>query len=189
MAPTTLTPSTRRVHTTTSGRAAVTAVARNSIAPPESRVQPDSPDLEQQRRELHVVRTAPKRTGLLRGRLVLVAPALVIVSLLGVAGAQAVLTEGQARLNTLQAQVSAAQTRRFDLELQVAQEEQPSAVVAAARAHGMTVPPVVIDIPEVNPDPSIAPKPQTHTPKTHTPVSSTKTLKRGTTPDSASGHP
>ena len=184
MAPTTLTPSTRRVHTTTSGRVAVTAVARNSIAPPESRVHPDSPDLEQQRRDLHVVRTAPKRTGLLRGRLVLVAPALVIVSLLGVAGAQAVLTGGQLKLNTIQAQVSAAQTRRFDLELQVAQEEQPSAVIAAARAHGMTVPSVVTDIPEVNPDPSIAPKPQTHTPP-----SSTKTAKRGTTPDRASGHP
>jgi cell division protein FtsL len=184
MAPTTLSPRTRRAHTTTSGHTAVTAVARNSIAPPESRVQPDSPDLEQQRRELHVVRTAPKRTGLLRRRLVLVAPALVIVSLLGVAGAQAVLTEGQVRLNTLQSKVSAAQTRRFDLELQVAQEEQPSAVVAAARAHGMTVPSVVNDIPEVNPEPSITTKPQTHAS-----VSSTKTAKRNTTPDSASGHP
>jgi hypothetical protein len=184
MVPTTLTPSTRRVHTTTSGRSSSSAVARNSIAPPESRVQSDVPDREQQRRELHVVRTAPKRTGLLRGRLVLVAPALVIVSLLGVAGAQAVLTEGQVRLNTLQAQVSAAQTRRFALELQVAQEEQPSAVVAAARAHGMTVPSVVNDIPEVNPDPSTTSKP-----RTQASVSSTKTLKRGGTPDSASGHP
>jgi len=87
--------------------------------------------------------------------LVFVAPALVLASLLAVVGAQAVLTEGQVRLTGLQAQEAAAQAKRFDLQLRVAQEEQPSAVVAAARAQGMVVPSSVTDISAVDPGPSI----------------------------------
>jgi hypothetical protein len=75
---------------------------------------------------------------------------LCVLSLLAVAGAQAVLTEGQVRLTNLQAEVSAAQTKRFDLELQIALDEQPSAVIAAARAQGMIVPSVINEIPAVN---------------------------------------
>ena len=56
-------------------------------------------------------------------------------------------------LTKLQAEVSAAQTKRFDLELKIALEEQPSAVIAAARAQGMIVPSIIHDIPAV----SIAP--------------------------------
>jgi hypothetical protein len=74
---------------------------------------------------------------------------LVLLSLLAVAGAQTYLTEGQVRLTGLQAAVSAAQTKKLDLELQIADEEQPGAVMAAARALGLVEPTKISDLPAV----------------------------------------
>jgi hypothetical protein len=188
MAASTVTPSARRAHVRTTGASG--NLARNSIAPPETRTQSAAPALEERKSELHVV-PAPKRTGLVRGRLVLAAPLLCLVSLLAIAGAQAVLTEGQVRMTNLQAEVSAAQTKRFDLELQVAQEEQPSAVVAAALAQGMIVPSVVNEIPAVNPAPSTSTNPSASTNRTtRSSEAGTNTSKSGaTSPRGASGKP
>jgi cell division protein FtsL len=177
MATSTVTP--RRAH---SARAGSTATARDVAPTSERLAQTPAPDLQTRTEELHVVRTAPKRTGLTRGRLVLVAPVLVLVSLLAVAGAQAVLTQGQVKLTNLQSQVSAAQTKRFDLELQVAQEEQPSAVIAAARAQGMTEPSNVTDLPAVNPGPTPTSLPT----RAH---STKKTAKSGEASGNSSGNP
>jgi hypothetical protein len=57
-----------------------------------------------------------------------------------------VLAQGQVSLNNLQSHVAAAQTQRLNLELQVAAEEQPSAVAAEARKLGMIVAPTVSDL-------------------------------------------
>ena len=72
-----------------------------------------------------------------------------LLSLLAVAGAQTFLAQGQVRLTGLQAEVQAAQTKRLDLELQIANEEQPSAVMAAARQLGLIVPSEITDLPAV----------------------------------------
>jgi cell division protein FtsL len=100
---------------------------------------------------LRLVKPAPKRTAGEKNRAILVGPALVLACLLSVAVAQAILTEGQVRLTKLDAQVASAQTTRADLELQVAQEEQPSEVIAAARNEGMVEPSVISDLPTVGP--------------------------------------
>jgi cell division protein FtsL len=63
-----------------------------------------------------------------------------LLCLLAIVGAQAFLTQGQVRLYNLQNQISSAQTKNLDLELQVANESQPSAVVSAAERQGMVEP-------------------------------------------------
>jgi cell division protein FtsL len=106
------------------------------------------------RRGLHLVRPQPRRSRRVTNRLVFVGPVIVVATLLSVVVAQAVMTQGQVRLTGLQAQVAAAQTTRMDLELQVAQEQQPQAVIAAARRLGLAEPGQISDIPAVDPQPS-----------------------------------
>jgi hypothetical protein len=164
MAASTLTPSARRGRAEHSSSVAGSSVPASSFparAEPPARAAPSeqpqrsgAPAPGAGGRELHVVRSSPKRGGRHQGRSVFIAPVLVLLSLLAVAGAQAVLTEGQVKLSNLQAAVSAAQTNRFDLELQVANQEQPSAVISAARRDGMISPAGVTNIPAVDPYPA-----------------------------------
>lgn len=98
-------------------------------------------------RELRVVRPEPARTGRGARRAIFIGPALVLLSLLVITGAQAFLTEGQVRLTGLQADVAAAQTKKLDLELQIADKEQPAAMIAAARRLGLVVPSKISDLP------------------------------------------
>lgn len=181
MPTTTVTPSARRAHAHSS---VATSAARATTSPSARPDQSDAQGPEELRRALDVVRPAPKRPVLLRGRVVLVAPVLVLVSLLAVADAQAMLTQGQVRLSNLQAEVSAAQTKRFGLELQIAREEQPSAVIAAARAQGMIVPSVINDLPAVSlvsPRPAKQPSKPSETPS--------NAAKNGSASNRVSGHP
>ena len=147
MAATTVSPRTRRAHVEA-------PVPRSRPAEPrgdtelESRVESTAPDLE--RAELRLVRPEPKRTGRAARRAVYIGPALVLLSLLSVAGAQTYLTQGQVRLTALQADIAAAQTKRLDLELQIADEEEPSAVMAAARQLGLVEPSKISDLPAVD---------------------------------------
>ena len=165
------------------------ATARASTLPSANPPQPDLAGHEERKRSLDVVRSAPKRTRLWRTRLVVVAPVLCVLSLLAVAGAQAVLTSGQVKLTKVQAEVSAAQTKRFDLELKIALEEQPSAVIAAARAQGMIVPSLIHDIPAVS---IVAPQaknqvhPQQSSPD---PSKSSKVTNGGSATNRGAGHP
>lgn len=76
----------------------------------------------------------------------MIGPALVLSSLLSIVIAQALMTQGQVRLTYVQGQVAAAQTQRLDLELQVAQEEQPANVIAAARDQGLIEPSGITDV-------------------------------------------
>jgi len=170
---------------TTATATTATATTTTATTAPSARPAPsDAPGHEERRWVLGVVRPAPRRTGLSKGRLVLVAPVLVLVSLLAVASAQALLTQGQVRLTSLQAQVSAAQTKRFDLELQIAREEQPSAVIAAARAQGMIVPSVINDIPAVS---LVSPRPAKRA--SEPPATRSTAAKNGLAPNRISGHP
>jgi hypothetical protein len=120
-----------------------------TVAAPERarRAQPSRPSAAPQRQPLRVVRPAPRRTGRVSNKGLMVGPALVLIALLIIAGAQTVLAQGQVSLGTLQSQVAAAQTQRLNLELRVAAEEQPSAVAAEARKLGMVVAPTVSDLP------------------------------------------
>ncbi len=152
MATTTTSPRARRAHAEThvgsSGRSRAYSENDSTV---ESRHDPRIEDgtAEARRRELRVVRPEAARTSRTARRAVLIGPVLVLVTLLGVAGAQAFLTEGQARLTNLQAEVAAAQTKRLDLELQIADEEQPAAVMAAARQLGLVAPLKISDLPAV----------------------------------------
>jgi hypothetical protein len=120
-----------------------------TVPQPERRAQSPSQAPAEHRRSLRVVRPAPKRRSQPGHRAWIIGPVLVLLTLLSVAAGQTVLTEGQVSLSTLQSQVSAAQTKRLDLELQVAQEEQPSAVIAAATRDGMVVPTEINELPAV----------------------------------------
>jgi hypothetical protein len=104
---------------------------------------------ESPERDLHVVRPDTRRTSRVARSAAYFGPVLVLLSLLAVAGAQTYLTEGQVRLTALQAAVSAAQTKKLDLELQIANEEQPGAVLAAARALGLVMPTKISELPAV----------------------------------------
>ncbi|MHB8329595.1 MAG: hypothetical protein ACYDD6_08240 [Acidimicrobiales bacterium] len=68
-------------------------------------------------------------------------------SLLAVAGAEAYITQGQVRLARLEQQLNTQQADHRDLELQVAQLENPSSIVSQAQQHGLTVPSQVTDLP------------------------------------------
>jgi hypothetical protein len=138
----------------------------STIEPIDAGVEIPAPE---GRRDLRVVRPAPKRTSRLARRAVFIGPALVLGSLLSVAGAQAYLAQGQVRLSSLQADVAAAQTKRLDLELQIANEEQPSSVMAAARQLGLVVPSKISDLPAV----ALPGGTQSHTTHTTNPTKAT----------------
>src|ERR1700722_3391685 len=99
---------------------------------------------------LHLLKPSPRRSRRLTTRLIVVGPALVLMSLLSVVIAQALMTQGQVRLTYLQGQVAAAQTTRLDLELQVATEEQPGNVIAAARSQVLVEPAGITEIAAVD---------------------------------------
>lgn len=75
---------------------------------------------------------------------------LTMGSLLAVAGAHAYLTQGQLRLTRLQGQLSSQLARHRNLELQVANLEQPSSVLTQAQKQGLVVPSNVNDLPQAN---------------------------------------
>jgi hypothetical protein len=78
------------------------------------------------------------------------AVALAVGSLLAVAGADAYLTQGQVRLTRLQEQLNAQLGQHRNLELGVAQLEQPAGVLSEAQKEGLVVPGDVTDLPQVN---------------------------------------
>ncbi len=76
--------------------------------------------------------------------------AVVVGSLLAVAGAHAELTQGQVRLTTVQHQLDSEITHHRDLELRVAQLEDPAHIVQGAQQQGMVPPRQVTDLPPVD---------------------------------------
>jgi cell division protein FtsB len=81
--------------------------------------------------------------------------AVVLLTLLAVAGAQAYLVQGQVHLARLQQELGNAQGRQRDLEAQVARLEDPAAVVGQAQQQGLRVPQQVTDLPLVTPSSTV----------------------------------
>lgn len=75
---------------------------------------------------------------------------LAVGSLLAVAGAYAYLTQGQVRLTRLDQQLGNQLNRHRELELKVADLEQPSKVVSEAKQQGLVTPSKVTDLPPVS---------------------------------------
>jgi len=92
--------------------------------------------------------TRRRRSWSVRPSLV-IAVALVLGSLLFVAGAQAYLTQQSVRLGQIQARLATQIGVHRDLELRVAQLSNPSHVVSAAQRQGLTVPRQVTDLTQV----------------------------------------
>lgn len=99
------------------------------------------------KRQLRVVRSTPKQPPLRRPRAFYIGPAIFVLCLLGVVGAQVVSMQNQVAITNLQSDLTNAQNQRYDLQLKVADEEQPSVVVQGAGKQGMVVPPVVHELP------------------------------------------
>jgi cell division protein FtsL len=97
------------------------------------------------KRQLRVVRTTPKQPRSRRPRAFYIGPALVLACLLGVGAAQAISMQSQVAITNLQSDLSNAQNQHYDLQLKVADEEQPSAVVSGAKSQGMVVPQATAD--------------------------------------------
>jgi hypothetical protein len=131
-------------------------MATATVNPRARRAFTETPEPSQRR--LHLFKPSPRRGRRLTSKLIVVGPAFVLISLLSVVVAQALMTEGQVRLTVLQGQVSAAQTERLDLELEVAQEEQPGNVIAAARNQGLVEPAGITDIAAVGLDSGSSPE-------------------------------
>jgi cell division protein FtsL len=102
------------------------------------------------RRQLGVVERRRRQPARTRNWVVVFAAALAIGSLLAVVGARAYMTEGQVRLAKLQEQLSAQVDQNRNLELRVAQLQQPANVLAEAKKQGLVVPGHVTDVPEVS---------------------------------------
>jgi hypothetical protein len=88
---------------------------------------------------------------------------IIVASLLAVVVAQALLTNGQVRMSTLQHQLSLEQSTHRQAELAVSQLETPSRIVGAALSQGM-VHPNVTELPYVPlsvpvPTPKVTPAP------------------------------
>jgi cell division protein FtsB len=109
---------------------------------------PSSPPRERQLKVLARHRGHPRATS--RHLTIVLAVSLAVGSLLAVTGAQAYLTQGQVRLTRLQDQLNAQLGQHRNLELGVAQLEQPAAVLSQAQKEGLVVPGNVTDLPQVN---------------------------------------
>jgi cell division protein FtsL len=73
---------------------------------------------------------------------------LVVGSLLLVAGARAYLTQGQVRLTRLQDQLQYQASEHSDLQLRVAELENPTNVLSQGQKQGLVEPTSVSDIPQ-----------------------------------------
>jgi formylmethanofuran dehydrogenase subunit D len=74
---------------------------------------------------------------------------LVVGSLLAVVVGDALVSEGQVRLSTIESQVAAAVATQKARQVEVAEKAAPPVVVADARAQGMEPAPRVVYLPQV----------------------------------------
>jgi hypothetical protein len=132
---------------------AIASPARTRPAPTRRPTRPPapSPGRRRSRRPLEAPDSRSTRStrGIHRAAAV-IAGALVVGSLLATVAAHAYLTQGQVRLASLQQQVAVQLNAHRDLELQVAQLEDPSHVIAQAQHQGLNAPSQVGDLPQVS---------------------------------------
>ena len=120
--------------------------ASDALAPASGQPAPRPPDLQ-------VVRRPPSRQRQPWRRAVVLSAVFAVGSLLAVAGAQAYLIQGQVNLVRLQKNLNSQLGQHRDLELKVAQLEQPTRIVSDGQAQGLIVPGQVKDLPQVNVSP------------------------------------
>ena len=80
----------------------------------------------------------------------IVSVSMVLTSLLAVVVAQALLTNGQVRLSSLQHDLSLEQSAHRQAELAVSSLETPPRIVSAATSQGMVHPANVVELPYVS---------------------------------------
>jgi cell division protein FtsL len=93
-----------------------------------------------QRKHLRVVQPHERTVRRLTPKAGVALTALVFATLFAVAGAHTVIAQGQIRLDDLDRQVQTEQARYQQLRKNVAQQESPERIVAAAEAQGMVTP-------------------------------------------------
>lgn len=120
------------------------------VSPAKARQRPSAGQPEARARALEVMERRPRSPRGARRGAIVVAVALMVGSPLAVVGAQAYLTQGQARLARLQEQLEAQTSQHRDLELRVAQLEQPANVLSEAQKQGLVSPSNVVDLPQVD---------------------------------------
>jgi hypothetical protein len=137
-----------------------TATARRSTARAQPRPAPSGP----KRPPLRIFEPAPRRRPgirLVRRPTMWISGILVVGSLLAVVAGDAMLAQGQVRLSTTQAEVTAAVSAQKTLQSAVAEMSAPTRVVYQAENQlGMVAPAQVVDLPEVPLDVPL-PTPQT----------------------------
>lgn len=116
-------------------------------APATRRTSAPDRGLESGRPRLWVVGPPNRQVRWSMRRAVVVAVVLVVGSLLAVAAAQAYLTQEQVHLSQLQGQLTSVVGLHRNLELRVAELENPSRVESEAQRQGLVVPSHVIDVP------------------------------------------
>jgi hypothetical protein len=124
-----------------------TATARSSV-----RARPSAAPTGNRRPPLRVFQPTPRRRSAARSfrrSTLWVAAILVVGSLLSVVVADALLTQGQVRLTSLQAQVATATATQKSLQADVAQKAAPPVVVSQAESQGLVAPAQVIYLPAV----------------------------------------
>jgi cell division protein FtsL len=105
---------------------------------------------------------------------------IVVTSLLAVVVAQALLTNGQVRLSSLQHQLSLEQSAHRQAELAVSELETPPRIVSSATSQGMVRPANVVELPYVSlsvpvPTPNVTPAPAVAPPPAPTASTTTAT--------------
>jgi Tfp pilus assembly protein PilX len=118
-----------------------------------------------------------------------VSVSMVVAALLAVVVAQALLTNGQVRLSTLQHDLALEQSSHRQAELAVAGLETPSRIVGAATNSLHMVHPNVTELPYVSlttplptPNVTVAPSPAPTTPSTSSTASTPSTTTPTSTP-------
>jgi cell division protein FtsL len=132
------------------------------------------------------------RQGNLIGRVGTLTAIALFVAVFGVVVFQALLVQGQARLDHLDAQIANEQQTSKQLELRIAQLDSPARIVTSARALGMIdagdvvyLQPAPTDDAQARWVPTATTTPTTITPTTTTPTTTattTATTTPGTTP-------
>jgi hypothetical protein len=159
------------------------ATARRAPARPSSRPGPSTP----RRPPLRLFEPAPRSRPVRRvvGRSTIWLSGLLIVgSLLAVVVGDALLTEGQVRLSSIQAKVATAVATEKSLQASVAEKGAPPVVVGQAEGQGLVAPTQVVYLPQV---PLNVPLPAPYTTPVPGPAGAPSTP--ASTPTSASSSP
>lgn len=110
------------------------------------------PTAPTQPRHLRVVAPAERRRRRLTPATAVLVTASLFATLLAVAVSHTVLVQGQVRLDRLDAELSVEQARYQRLRKDVAEQESPARVVAAAQEQGMVTPDDLVYLQPTAPD-------------------------------------